>query len=55
MMLNGKINDKIDLNVSLYFMIALVSLEIQFRNSEREISREFVIIEVTGDLNFVMQ
>lgn len=55
MMLDRKINSKIDLSVSLYFKIALVSLEIQFWDSEREILREFVIIEVTENLNFVMQ
>ena len=54
-MLDRKINNKIDYNVSLYFKIVLVSLEIQFRNSEREILREFVIIEVIGNLNLVMQ
>lgn len=54
-MLDRKINNKMDLNVSLYFKIALVSLEIQFWDSKREILREFVIIEATENLNFVMQ
>lgn len=51
MMLDRKINDKIDSNVSLYFKISLISLEIQFRDSKREL----VIIEIIENLNFVMQ